>query len=148
MTTRSLTLFEAHVTPLVGRTSAVMELLRARGVATVEGLDTRAKVLAFAQQVMTLVPHPDSDPDALTTIRDRGAASRRPGLAGLGTGELLAHTERSSLPRPPRLMLLVCQQPAATGGDVLLTDGRALHALLMERAPRALEVMATLVRNS
>ncbi|GJF21026.1 TauD/TfdA family dioxygenase [Streptomyces sp. HO565] len=145
MTTRSLTLFEAHVTPLVGgfgRTSAVMELLRARGVATVEGLDTRAKVLAFAEQVMTLVPHPDSDPDTLTTIRDRGTASRRPGLAGLGTGELLAHTERSSLPRPPRLMLLVCQQPAASGGDVLLTDGRALHALLMERAPRALEVMA------
>src|SRR5690606_41915324 len=62
----------------------------------------------------------------------RSAASRRPGLAGLGTGELLAHTERSSLPRPPRLMLLVCQQPAAFGGDVLLTDGRALHALLME----------------
>ncbi|MEW2550301.1 hypothetical protein AB0957_00935 [Streptomyces zhihengii] len=104
MTTRSLTLFEAHVTPFVGgfgRTSAVMELLRARGVATIEGLDTRAKVLAFAQQVMTLVPHPDSDPDALTTTRDRGAACRRPGLVGLGTGELLAHTERSSLPRPP-----------------------------------------------
>ncbi len=49
---------------------------------------------------MSLVPHPDSDPDALTTIRDTGA-SRRPGLAGLGTGELLAHPERSSLPRPP-----------------------------------------------
>ncbi|MDX3351381.1 TauD/TfdA family dioxygenase [Streptomyces sp. ME02-6979A] len=145
MTTRSLTLFEAHAAPLIGgssRTSAVMQLLRTRGVATVEGLDTRAKVLAFAQQMMTLVPHPDSDLDALTTIRDRGAASRRPGLAGLGTGELLAHTERSSLPRPPRLMLLVCQQPAASGGDVLLTDGRALHALLLERAPRALEMMA------
>ncbi|MFI1019998.1 TauD/TfdA family dioxygenase [Streptomyces olivaceus] len=145
MTTRSLTLFEAHVTPLIGgsgRTSTVMELLRTQGVATVEGLDTRAKVLAFAQHVMTLVPHPDSDPDALTTIRDRGATSRRPGLAGLGTGELLAHTERSSHPRPPRLMLMVCQQPAASGGDVLLTDGRALHDLLLERAPRALEMMA------
>lgn len=145
MTTRPLTLFEAHVAPLISeasRTSTVMELLRSRGLATVEGLDTRAEVLAFAQQVMTLAPHPDSDPDALTTIRDRGAAPRRPGLAGLGTGELLAHTERSSLPRPPRLMLLVCQRPAASGGEVLLTDGRALHALLLERAPRALEMMA------
>ncbi|MFD5307949.1 TauD/TfdA family dioxygenase [Streptomyces ardesiacus] len=145
MTTRSLTLFEAHVTPAdtgSGRTSTVMELLRTRGITTFEGLDTRAKVLAFAQQAMTLVPHRDSDSDGLTTIRDRGVASRRPGLAGLGTGELLAHTERSSLPRPPRLMLLVCQQPATSGGDVLLTDGRALHALLLERAPEALEIMA------
>ncbi|WP_338483878.1 TauD/TfdA family dioxygenase [Streptomyces sp. SCSIO 75703] len=145
MKTRSLTLFEAHAAPLISgfdRTTTVMELLRTRGIATVDGLNTRAAVLAFARQVMTLVPHPDSDSDRLTTIRDRGAASRRPGLAGLGTGELLAHTERSSLPRPPRLMLLVCQQPAASGGDVLLTDGRALHALLLEHAPRALEMLA------
>ncbi|MGW0770668.1 TauD/TfdA family dioxygenase [Streptomyces sp. NPDC002676] len=144
MTIRSLTLFEAHAAPLntgSGGTSTVMELMRTRGIATVEGLDTRAKVLAFARQVMTLVPHRDSDPDALTTICDRRAASRRPGLAGLGTGELLAHTERSSLPHPPRLMLLVCQQPAVSGGDVLLTDGSALHALLLERAPRSLRMM-------
>ncbi|MFB7031689.1 MULTISPECIES: TauD/TfdA family dioxygenase [unclassified Streptomyces] len=144
MTTRSLILFEAHAAPLTtgsGRIPTVTELLRTRGIATVEGLDTRAKVLAFARQMMTLVPHRDSDPDALTTIRDRGTASRRPGLAGLGAGELLAHTERSSLPRPPRLMLLVCQQPATSGGDVLLTDGRALHAFLLEHAPKALEMM-------
>ncbi|MDT9685040.1 TauD/TfdA family dioxygenase [Streptomyces sp. TRM76323] len=144
MTTPSLTLFETHVLPFAtgsGRTRAVMERLRTRGIATVEGLGTRAEVLAFARQVMTLVPHPDSDPDGLTTIRDRGAASRRSGLAGLGSGELLAHTERSSLPRPPRLMLLVCQQPAISGGEVLLTDGRALHAFLAEHAPQALAMM-------
>lgn len=144
MTTRSLPLFEAHTRPLngFGSTSTVMELLRTSGIATVEGLETRAKILAFARQVMMLVPHRDSDPDALTTVRDIGTASQRPGLAGLGKGELFAHTEGSSLPRPPRLMLLVCQQPGASGGEVLLTDGRALHAFLLEHAPQALEMMA------
>lgn len=145
MTTRSLTLFEARVSPLITGTEGslrVMELLRTRGIAAVEGLGTRGEVLTFARQMMTLVPHRDSDPDGLTIIRDRGATSRRPGLAGLGSGELLAHTERSGLPRPPRLMLLICHQPAASGGDVLLTDGRALHDLLLERAPEAVEAMA------
>ncbi|MEV3870630.1 TauD/TfdA family dioxygenase [Streptomyces sp. NPDC049906] len=127
MTTRSLTSVEVQPEPFTtdsGRLSTVMQLLHSQGMVTVEGLDTRTKVLAFAQQVMSLVPHRDSDSDGLTTISDRGAASRRPELAGLGAGELLAHTERSSLPCPPRLMLLVCQQPALSGGDVLLTDGR------------------------
>ncbi|MGW2137595.1 TauD/TfdA family dioxygenase [Streptomyces sp. NPDC001773] len=144
MTPPSLTLFEAHAAPLAtgfSQITTAMELVRTRGIATVEGLDTRTKVLSFARQVMTLVSHRDSDPDALTTIRDRGASSQRPGLAGLGTGELLAHTERSSLPSPPHLMLLVCQQPVDSGGDVLLTDGRALHTFLLERAPQALEMM-------
>ncbi|MFF2025030.1 TauD/TfdA family dioxygenase [Streptomyces sp. NPDC058171] len=144
MTTRSLTSVEVQPEPFTtdsGRPSTLMQLLHSQGMVTVEGLDTRTKVLAFARQVMSLVPHRDSDSDGLTTISDRGAASRRPGLAGLGAGELLAHTERSSLPCPPRLMLLVCQQPALSGGDVLLTDGRALHALLLERAPKALETM-------
>ncbi|MFF2213421.1 TauD/TfdA family dioxygenase [Streptomyces antibioticus] len=146
MTTRSLTPFDAHVAPpssTPGMARTVMVRLRERGIALVEGLESRGEVLAFARQVMTLVPHPDSDPDALTTIHDRGAAAfRQPGLAGLGSGELLAHTERSSIPRPPRLMLLVCLRAANSGGDVLLTDGRALHASLLEHAPHVVEMMA------
>ncbi|WP_432114715.1 TauD/TfdA family dioxygenase [Streptomyces sp. S1] len=145
MTTPSLTLFEAHATPRVAgpdQAPDIMELVRTCGIATVDGLDTRVAVLTFARQVMTLISHPDSDPDALTTIRDRGAPARRRGLAGLSAEELLAHTERSSLPHPPRLMLLVCQQPAASGGDVLLTDGHALHNFLLRHAPQALEAMS------
>ncbi|MFI1868891.1 TauD/TfdA family dioxygenase [Streptomyces jumonjinensis] len=125
-----------------GGTRAVVDRLRTDGIATVGGLDSRTKVLAFAGQVMTLVPHRDSDADGLTTIQDIGRRSLRPGLGGLGAGELPAHTERSSVPWPPRLMLLVCQRPADRGGEVLLTDGRAVHAHLAEHAPEALEALA------
>ncbi|MFJ7423455.1 TauD/TfdA family dioxygenase [Streptomyces uncialis] len=125
-----------------GGTRAVVDLLRTDGIATVGGLDSRTEVLAFAGRVMTLVPHRDSDADGLTTIQDIGRRSLRLGLSGLGAGELLAHTERSSVPWPPRLMLLVCLRPADRGGEVLLTDGRAVHAHLAVHAPQALEALA------
>ncbi|MGY3676591.1 alpha-ketoglutarate-dependent taurine dioxygenase [Streptomyces sp. TE33382] len=114
-------------------------LIRERGMATVSGLTTREAIRAFALRVMTLMAHPDSDPDGLTTIRDIGPRAHRPGLAGLGRGGLAAHTERSSVPEPPRLMLLVCLAPAAAGGEVLLTDGQAVHQHLNAVAPDALE---------
>ncbi|MFD4830620.1 TauD/TfdA family dioxygenase [Streptomyces uncialis] len=125
-----------------GGTRAVVDLLRTDGIATVGGLDSRTKVLAFAGRVMTLVPHRDSDADGLTTIQDIGRRSLRPGLSGLGAGELPAHTERSSVPWPPQLMLLVCLLPADRGGEVLLTDGRDVHAHLAAHAPEALEALA------
>ncbi|MFE3328993.1 TauD/TfdA family dioxygenase [Streptomyces sp. NPDC059176] len=111
------------------------------GMALVSGLTTRAQVLAFAERLMDVVPHRDSDPDGLTTLRNVGPRAHQPGFAGLGAGELLPHTERSSIPQPPRLMLLVCQQPAAYGGAVLLSDGQSIHAHLAEHAPDALEAM-------
>ncbi|MFJ7589572.1 TauD/TfdA family dioxygenase [Streptomyces sp. NPDC097617] len=125
-----------------GSGSVIARQLRELGAVTVDGLLSRKAVLGFLQQIMTLAPHPDSDPDGLTTIKDIGCASRRPGLAGLGSGELRAHTERSGTPTPPRLMLLVCLRPATSGGEVLLTDGRAIQGNLATRAPEAMEAMS------
>ncbi|WP_406438976.1 TauD/TfdA family dioxygenase [Streptomyces sp. NBC_01613] len=88
----------------------------------------RNAVLAFAARIMRLVPHRDSDSDGLTTIRDTRHHAHRAGFAGLGSGPLDPHTERSGTPNPPRLMLLVCGKAAVTGGECLLTDGQALHS--------------------
>ncbi|MFE4334672.1 TauD/TfdA family dioxygenase [Streptomyces sp. NPDC056831] len=55
---------------------------------------------------------------------------------------MLAHTERSSVPGPPRLMLLVCLRPSVTGGEVFLTDGQAVHDHLNAEAPGAMELMS------
>ncbi|WP_374777125.1 TauD/TfdA family dioxygenase [Streptomyces sp. NBC_01310] len=144
MPTRSLSLFEAHLTTrtTLDEPCGIDAQLRTQGLATVEGLMSRTAVLAFAQRAMRVVPHRDSDPDGLTTIQDIGRRSQQPGLRGLGSGELLAHTERSSEPRPPQLMLLVCQRPATTGGDVVLADGQAVHDYLAEHSPAALEALA------
>ncbi|MFB6984486.1 TauD/TfdA family dioxygenase [Streptomyces sp. NPDC056304] len=120
----------------------IAEQVRERGLVMVEGLGSRASVLAFARRVMTLVPHRHSDPDALTTIQDIGREARRPGLAGLGTGELHAHTEGSSVPEPLRLMLLVCLRRPVRGGEVFLTDGRAVHDHLTATVPEAVDLLS------
>ncbi|MER6516730.1 TauD/TfdA family dioxygenase [Streptomyces sp. NPDC001553] len=139
----TLSLFEAHRTTrtLPEQCRGIAAQLQTQGLATIENLMTRTAVLAFAQSVMRVVPHRDSDSDELTTIQDIGERARQPGLGGLGNDELLPHTERSSEPRPPRLMLLVCQRPAATGGAVILTDGQAVHDYLAEHSPAALEAL-------
>ncbi|WP_159481650.1 hypothetical protein OHT20_21010 [Streptomyces caniferus] len=52
----------------------------------------------FATHLMAITPHPHSAPDGLTLIRDMGSHAHRAGFAGLGSGELQAHTERSGAP--------------------------------------------------
>ncbi|WP_424852511.1 TauD/TfdA family dioxygenase [Streptomyces sp. SAI-170] len=105
--------------------------LRETGLVTVAGLMGRSSVLDFASRLMHVVPHPHSGPDGLTAIQDTGMHAHRAGLAGFGRGDLQAHTERAGVPNPPRLMLLVCLQPATEGGDVLLADGRDVLARLV-----------------
>jgi alpha-ketoglutarate-dependent taurine dioxygenase len=116
--------------------------LRKHGLAAVAGLRSRESVLTFARQVMTLAPHRDSEPDALTTIHDIGPKAQQPGLAGFGNGELSAHTEGSSVPEPPRLMLLVCLRQPASGGEVFLVDGQAVHDHLTTAVPEAVDLMS------
>ncbi|MFF3332639.1 TauD/TfdA family dioxygenase [Streptomyces sp. NPDC002888] len=113
-----------------GVEATIAAQLRDVGLVTLDGLTSRNAVLALANQIMNLVPHRDSDSDGLTTIRDTRRHARRAGFAGFGNGDLDPHTERSGIPNPPRLMLLVCGQTAATGGESLLTDGQAVHTSL------------------
>ncbi|MCN9240724.1 TauD/TfdA family dioxygenase [Streptomyces sp. RY43-2] len=117
-------------------------LLRETGLVTVEGLRSRTEVLSFAKRVMDLVEHRDSDSDRLTTIRHVEGRGHRDGYAGFGTRELALHTERSGVPTPPRLMMLVCGTVADSGGESLLADGRAVHAALSNASPDAVEVLS------
>ncbi|MFB6557512.1 TauD/TfdA family dioxygenase [Streptomyces sp. NPDC056400] len=144
MTTMSLTRFGRPRPEPSGlpNAQAVAEEVAAAGMALVSGLTTRTRVLDFAARLMVLEPHRDSDSDGLTTLRNIGVRAQRPGLGGFGTGELLPHTERSGISAPPRLMLLVCLQPAPSGGAVRLSDGRAVHAHLAATALEALEAMS------
>ncbi|MFE7331576.1 TauD/TfdA family dioxygenase [Streptomyces sp. NPDC057565] len=129
--------------PQIGHADGrIAEQVRERGLVMVDGLGSRASVLAFARRVMALVPHRHSDPDSLTTIQYIGQGARRPGLAGLGTGELYAHTEGSSAPEPPRLMLLVCLRRPVRGGEVFLTDGQAVHDHLTAMVPEAVDLLS------
>lgn len=120
----------------------ITQRLREVGLVTVDGLNSRGAVLEFASRVMSVVPHRDSGPDGLTVIEDTGRGAIRPGFAGLGRGELEPHTDGSSQPEPPRLMLMVCVRPAEEGGVCLLADGRAVYDDLAASAPDAAAALA------
>ncbi|MEU9113258.1 TauD/TfdA family dioxygenase [Streptomyces sp. NPDC048483] len=123
---------------------AVEEQISEVGLVTFDGLDSRDAVLDIATRYLNISTHRDSDPDGLTVIRDTGRHTHRAGFGGLGRGELAPHTDRSSLPAPPRLMLFVCARPAEQGGICLLTDGQAVHSDLQANQPDAL---ATLIEQ-
>ncbi|MFM9442607.1 TauD/TfdA family dioxygenase [Streptomyces acidiscabies] len=110
--------------------STITRQLRESGLVTVDGLNSRDAVARFASRIMSVVPHPHAAPDGLTVIHNTGAHAHRVGLGAFGKGELEAHTDRAGTPLPPRLMLLVCLQPAAEGGDSLLADGRDVFSHL------------------
>jgi len=123
--------------------SAATDRLSTSDLLFLDGLNSRSTVLDFATQIMDITPHPDSDPDGLTVIRDTGRHDGREGFAGLTNGEVLPHTERSSIPNPPRLMMLVCDTAATAGGQCLLADGHAIYDDLAEHNPEALEALST-----
>jgi hypothetical protein len=137
-------LFAAHYIDLHRQDAAraVEEQIRDVGLVTFDGLDSRNAVLNAASRFLHLVAHRDSDPDGLTVIRDTGRHAHHAGFGGLGCGGLAPHTDRSSLPSPPRLVLFVCARPAEEGGRCLLTDGRAVHADLQANQPGAVAALA------
>ena len=52
--------------------------LREAGLVTIDGLPSRRELLAFVSRFMAIAPHHHSDPDDLTSIRER-ASPPRPG---------------------------------------------------------------------
>jgi hypothetical protein len=56
--------------------------------------------------------------------------------------ELIPHTDGTSLPDPPCLLLLTCQQPASHGGTTLLADAARITATLAGQHPAALRALS------
>lgn len=122
--------------------SRVRRLLAVEGLALFGGAHSRAEVLAVAQTLMTVLPHPDADPDGVTAITDLGAAGEHPGAAGFSHRELDAHTDRSGVCSPPALLLAACARPADAGGASKLTDGLAVYEQLAASSPQAVAAFA------
>lgn len=117
----------------------VPEALAHHGLALVAGLTSSADLADLAQTIGHVVPHRDSDPDGITTITDHNA--QRPGFTGFTNRALQPHTDRSSIPHPPGLLLTSCGQPATSGGDCILVDGQAIYDDLAT-APEALNAFS------
>lgn len=115
--------------------------LAEHGVATLDGLNTRPAFASLARNVMALYAHPDAELDGVTALRPRPQQTG-PGQLGFSHAPLRPHTERSSTPRPPHLMLLMCEQSADWGGQSLLTDAQAVAEQLRRTAPLAWRELA------
>jgi alpha-ketoglutarate-dependent taurine dioxygenase len=117
--------------------------LRDYGLVTFAGITDRAALITIARRLMAIRTHRDAAADGITEIteitdRDTTAA----GYAAFTDAELTPHTDGSSMPDPPGLLLLTCVQPASAGGATLLADGAQIITTLAARHPAALRSLS------
>jgi hypothetical protein len=123
-----------------GGREKLIRLLKDEGLATFSGVTNRASFLNLAHGLLTVYPHRDSEPDGVTVITS-GAENRKPGFAGFSSAGLHPHTERSGVAEPPRLVMLCCINPGASGGASQLVDGALLYQEVALADPAMLHIL-------
>ena len=108
--------FQAHYADIrdPAQQSHIAAQLRDQGLVTFSGITDRAVLVTVAQRLMAIRPHRDAGPDGVTVIT--GTGTKTSGYAAFTDAELIPHTDGSSVPDPPGLLLLACLQPADQGG--------------------------------
>jgi len=107
---------------------------------TFSGITGHEALVAVARRLMTVRPHRDAGPDGVTVIT--GGQAQGSGYAAFTDAELIPHTDGSSVPDPPGLLLLTCEQPADQGGRTRVADGARIISTLAEQYPAALRVLS------
>lgn len=106
-----------------GRAAGLAVELAAHGLVLLDDVTSADHLLRLAHSIATIVPHRDSDASGLTTIADIGGQMRS-GFAGFSACALNPHTDRSGTVNPPALPMMACGQPASTGGECVVIDGK------------------------
>ena len=134
--------FRAHYADILdpAQQPRVTALLREHGLVTFTGITGRTELASVARSLMSIRPHRDAGPDGVTVITDTGTAE--PGYAAFTGAELIPHTDGTSVPDPPGLLLLTCQQPASRGGNTLLADAAQITETLAVQHPAALRALS------
>lgn len=125
-----------------GRATGLVAELAARGLVLLDDVTSADHLLRLAHSIATVVPHRDSDASGLTTIADIGGQMRS-GFAGFSACALNPHTDRSGIVNPPALLMMTCGQPASTGGECVVIDGKAVYDDLAESHPEAAKALST-----
>jgi len=136
--------FQAHYTDIrdFGWQARVTARLRDQGLVTFSGITDRDGLVAVAQRLMAIRPHRDAARDGVTVITGAGSGSESSGYAAFTDAELIPHTDGSSVPDPPGLLLLTCVQPAGEGGVTRVADGARISGTLAEQYPAALRSLS------
>jgi Taurine catabolism dioxygenase TauD, TfdA family len=134
--------FRAHHADILdpAQQPRVIALLREHGLVTFTGITSRTELASAAGMLMNVRPHRDAGPDGVTVITDTQTTD--PGYAAFTDAELIPHTDGTSMPDPPGLLLLTCQQPASHGGNTLLADAARITATLAGQHPAALRALS------
>jgi hypothetical protein len=122
-----------------GSPGEVLDDLARVGIALLNGVTAPVDLLTLADAIGTVVPHRDSRPDGVTVIEDRGETGTA--LAGFSCRGLSPHTDRSSVERPPGLVLAVCSREPAAGGEFVLVDGQMVYDELAATDLAALDAL-------
>ncbi len=115
--------------------------LAAHGLVLLDDVTSADHLLRLAHSIATIVPHRDSDASGLTTIADIGGQIRS-GFSGFSACALNPHTDRSGIVNPPALLMMACGQPANTGGECVVVDGKAVYDHLVGSHPEAAKALS------
>jgi alpha-ketoglutarate-dependent taurine dioxygenase len=127
-----------------GGQAALVDRLAGHGLVTFDQIFGRGAALRLMRSIATVVQHRDSDSDGVTVLTASEPLARvRSGFAGFSSQQLAPHTDGSSLPRPPTLVMLLCAVPAPEGGATEVIDGREVYDCLAAEAPEVLRELAT-----
>lgn len=118
----------------------IVAQLHDRGLMTFSGITNHARLVSVAQRLMSIRPHRDAGPDGVTVITSTHPQGS--GYAAFTDAELIPHTDGSSVPDPPGLLLLACQEPAAEGGWTRVADGARVITTLAEHYPAAMRALS------
>ena len=131
-------IFQTHYTDIrdPAQRAHIAARLRDKGMVTFSEITSRAVLVTVAQRLMDIRPHRDAGPDGVTVISGTGVAGA--GYAAFTDAELIPHTDGSSVPDPPGLLLLACLQPADQGGATRVADGARVVATLARQCLVAL----------
>jgi alpha-ketoglutarate-dependent taurine dioxygenase len=121
--------------------TGLVSALAEHGLVLLDGVVGADDLLRLAHSIATIVPHRDSDPAGLTTIADVGGHVRS-GFAGFSACALNPHTDRSGIATPPVLLMMSCGQPASSGGECVVIDGKAVYDNLAESDPKVLKALS------
>lgn len=113
----------------------ILEKLGKTGIATLDGLNSQGDTLALARSLGNVYIHPDAQGGAVTTLSPRPVARPEDGHQGFMSSQLNLHTDRSSLPNPPELVITRCVRKAEDGGAALLVDSAQLYQELQKSYP-------------
>lgn len=121
--------------------TGLVTALAEHGLVLLDGVTNPDDLLRLAHSIATIVPHRDSDAAGLTIIANVGGRVGR-GFAGFSACALNPHTDRSGIANPPILLMMSCGQPASSGGECVVIDGKAVYDDLAASNPKAINALS------